>query len=227
MSGVVLLDAAGTLFTERRSRDEIYAEVLQQLGAPRTLEEVARLRAEVHDELPEAFEGHPRYSDPWFREFVRRILRRVGSDADPEPVRAAIADNFLRPESFVVYGDALPALDALLERGARLAVVSNWNARLPELLAELGFGRSFELVLASAAFGRSKPDPAIFREALRRLGARADEAVHVGDHPVNDVAAARRAGIRALLLDRSRSPGAAEIGVIRSLDELPDRLARR
>jgi putative hydrolase of the HAD superfamily len=222
---VVLLDAGGTLFTERRSRDEIYAEELQTLGVPRSLEEIARLREELHDELPESFEGQPRYSEAWFREFVRRLLRRVGSEADPEPVRAAIAANFVRAESFVVYGDVPPALEALLERGLRLGVVSNWNARLPELLVELGLGRCFEVVVASAAFGRSKPDPAIFGEALRRLGVRAEQALHVGDHPVNDVAAARRAGLRAWLLDRSRPPGPPEPGVLRTLDELPDRLS--
>lgn len=225
--GVVLLDAGGTLFTERRSRDEIYAEVLEQIGSPQPLAEITRLRAEIHDELPEAIDGHPRYSDRWFREFVRRLLRRVGSEADPKSVRAAIAAHFTRAESFVVFGDVPPAIDELLESGARLGVVSNWNARLPELLGELGLGRGFEVVLASAAFGRSKPDPAIFLEALRRLGARPDQAIHVGDHPLNDVAAARRAGLRALLLDRSRPAGPAPPGVIRSLVELRGHLAER
>jgi REG-2-like HAD superfamily hydrolase len=223
---VVLLDAAGTLFTERLSRDEIYAEVLEALGAGRPVPEVARLRTAIHDELPEAFEGHARYSDGWFREFVRRLLEQVGCDADPDRVRATLAERFAQPETFVVFGDVPPALDALLERGARLAVVSNWSARLPELLAGLGIDRPFELVLASAAFGRSKPDPAIFREALRRLSARPEQALHVGDHPLNDVAGARRAGIAALLLDRSRSPQAPpDDATIRSLTELPWRLA--
>lgn len=227
MSGaVVLLDAAGTLFTERLSRDEIYAEVLAGLGVSRELADVAHLRSEVHDELPEVFEGHVRYSDGWFREFVRRLLARVGSDADPERVRSTLADQFTRAETFVVFGDVPPALDALLEAGARLGVVSNWNARLPELLRDLGIDRPFELVLASAAFGRSKPDPAIFREALRRMSARPGEALHVGDHPLNDVTGARRAGIRALLLDRSRAPEAPrDKTAIGSLVELPERLS--
>jgi putative hydrolase of the HAD superfamily len=222
---VVLLDAAGTLLTERRTRDEIYAEVLEQFGCPQTLPELARLRAEIHDELPELWQGHPRYSDRWFRELVRRLLQRIGCEAEPEAVRAAIAQQFARPESFVVYGDVPPALDELLQAGLRLAVVSNWNAHLPRLLEQLGLGDCFEVVLASAAFGRSKPDPAIFLEALRLLGVRPSEALHVGDNPVNDVAAARRAGLSALLLDRSpgRRPGPE---VLRSLEELPGRLSR-
>jgi len=228
MSGtVVLFDAGGTLFTDRLSRDEIYARELAALGAPRSTDEVARLRTEVHDSLPEVFEGHARYSDGWFREFVRRVLAATGCAADPEEVRARIAAHFVDPTSFVVHADAPPALEALLERGVRLGVVSNWSERLPALLDGLGLSRAFEVVVASAAFGRSKPDPAIFLAAVRRLGVRPEEAWHVGDHPVADLAGARRAGLRALLIDRSGRGDAATAGphVIRSLEEIPTRLA--
>ena len=228
MSGtVVLFDAGGTLFSERLSRDEIYVRELAALGVVRSTDEVARLRAEIHDGLPEAFEGHPRYSDGWFREFVRRLLAATSVTADPEAVRARIAANFLDPSSFVVHADAPPALEALLERGARLGVVSNWSDRLPALLEGLGLARSFEVVVASASFGRSKPDPAIFLEALRRLGVRPQDAWHVGDHPVADLAGARRAGLRALLLDRSRAHPVAgpDSPVIGSLEEVPFKIS--
>ncbi|MBM3984699.1 MAG: HAD-IA family hydrolase [Planctomycetes bacterium] len=225
----VLFDAGGTLFGERRTRDELYQEALAGLGHPLDLPAIARLRAELHDELPEVFEGHARYSDGWFREYVRRLLERVGCPADPEPVRAGLARHYLRADSFVIHGDVPPCLDALLERGLRLGVVSNWSAHLPVLLEDLGLVRSFEVVLASAALGRSKPDPAIFREALRRLDLRPDEVLHVGDHPQNDLAGARRAGLHALLLRRdgaaSGTHGVEASAVVESLLEVPSRLA--
>lgn len=229
MSGrVVLLDAGGTLFTERLTRDEIYAQLLATLGAPRTPDEVGRLRAGIHDDLPEVFRGHVRYSEGWFREFVRRLLAAVECSADPESVRARLAAHFTDPASFAVHADAPPALESLLERGVRLGVVSNWSDRLPALLEGLGLSRYFEVVVASAAFGRSKPDPAIFLEAVRRLGARPESTWHVGDQPVADVAGARRAGLWALLLDRSGqvAPAAAgqDVVVIRSLEEIPARI---
>ena len=227
MSGtVVLFDAGGTLFAERRTRDELYVEALAAHGVSRTPAEVARLRAQVHDELPEIFEGHPRYSDGWFLEFVRRILVATGCGADAEEFRAGLAAPFRDPAHFVVHADAPPALEALLERGARLGVVSNWSEHLPVLLDALGLGAFFEVIVASAAFGRSKPDRAIFHEALRRLSARPEAAWHVGDQPEADVAGARRAGLRALLLDR-RGETATGLHVIRSLEELPARIEGR
>ena len=49
--------------------------------------------------------------------------------------------------------------------------------------------------------GVEKPDPEIFRIALRRAGVEAAEAVHVGDLYAVDVVGARRAGLEPVLLD--------------------------
>jgi REG-2-like HAD superfamily hydrolase len=225
-TSVVLFDAGGTLFTERLSRDEVYARELRALGVALPLDEVARLRADVHDELPEVFEGCVRYSEGWFREFTRRLLARVGNAADPEAVRCHLAQHFLHAASYVVHADAPPALDALRARGLRLAVVSNWSDRLPVLLDGLGLAPRFDAVVVSALVGASKPDPAIFGEALRRLDAPAAAALHVGDHPHNDYEGARAAGLAALLLDRTGAH-AQDVGPgdrIRTLAELPGRL---
>jgi REG-2-like HAD superfamily hydrolase len=220
----VLFDAGGTLFTERLSRDELYQSTLAALGHPLPRDEVARLRSDVHDELPEVFAGHARYSDGWFREFVARLLRRLDCRADPEAVRADIARHFTQAESFETYGDVPPCLEILASAGLRLGVVSNWSERLPALLEGLRLAPWFEVVVPSASFGRSKPDPAIFREALRRLELPPHEVLHVGDHPVNDLAGARRAGLTALLLRREPRPAGAASDperVLQSLLELP------
>lgn len=220
---VVLLDAADTLFTERTSRAALYAEVLGELGPLPDQATLAGWMGAVHDELPERWHGHVRYSDGWFREFVARLLARAGIDADPEPVRARLAERFTSPASYLVFADAHPTLEELTARGLRLGLVSNWSDRLPGLLEQLDLSRWFEVLAVSAAVGLSKPDPALYRWTLARLDVPPTAALHVGDHPVNDLAAARRAGLSALLLDRrGRHPPGPD--VLASLAELPDRL---
>ena len=54
-----------------------------------------------------------------------------------------------------------------------------------------------DAVVISAEQGAAKPDPAIFRAALERLGAAADDAMHVGDSVEPDVEGARAAGLEA------------------------------
>lgn len=93
------------------------------------------------------------------------------------------------------------ALERLRERGYRLAVLSNADGRVEGLLEEVGLRPYFEFVLDSHEVGVEKPDPRIFRLALERLGLAPEEVLYVGDlYPV-DVLGARRAGLRALLVD--------------------------
>jgi putative hydrolase of the HAD superfamily len=220
---IVLLDAGGTLFTERETRTVTYACVLAAHGVAVEEGRLDRLRHRIHDAMPESVGGRGRYTEPWFREYMRRMLAALDAPLDPEPVRAELAAEFSRPEHFVVYGDVPDALDDLLVRGLRLGVVSNWSDRLPALLDGLSLSRYFETVTVSALVGHDKPGRGIFEHALARLEARPEQTLHVGDHPVNDLAGARAAGLDALLLDR-RGDAAPGPDRIRSLEELLPRI---
>jgi putative hydrolase of the HAD superfamily len=125
--------------------------------------------------------------------------------------------------AFVAFPDADPALASLEARGLRLAVVSNWDVSLPPVLARLGLADHFEAIVHSAGVGAAKPDPRPFLAAVEALGLAPAACVHVGDHPVNDGEGARRAGLRAILVDRDGTAGA---GVVRSLGDLPEALER-
>jgi len=120
--------------------------------------------------------------------------------------------------AFTAYPDAAPALDALAGAGLRLAVVSNWDVSLAQVLDRLRLGERFECVTHSAELGVGKPDPRIFRLALARLELGPEQVVHVGDDPINDIAGATSAGVPALLLGRASG------GDLRTLAELPELL---
>jgi HAD superfamily hydrolase (TIGR01549 family) len=94
--------------------------------------------------------------------------------------------------------------------GVRVAVVSNSEGHLAELLAEVGIAEPFEVVIDSTRVGVSKPDPRIFDLALEGLGApRGSVCVHIGDSWAADVEGARAAGWRAVWL---RSPTSSGVG---------------
>jgi HAD superfamily hydrolase (TIGR01509 family) len=92
------------------------------------------------------------------------------------------------------------ALDRLRAAGLRLGIVSNSDGRVEEALEAAGIRDRFDVILDSALVGVEKPDPAIFRAALTALGVAPDEALFVGDLYDVDVAGARAAGIKAVLL---------------------------
>ncbi|MFZ5756392.1 MAG: HAD family hydrolase [Pseudomonadota bacterium] len=90
-----------------------------------------------------------------------------------------------------------PGARELLERLAgryRLAALSNGNASLQEI----GLAHLFDSVLSAEKVGRAKPDPAMFLRALSDTGLRAQDAMHIGDHPEQDVLAARELGFVAV-----------------------------
>jgi len=99
---------------------------------------------------------------------------------------------------------ATPALTLAREAGLKTGVISNSNGTIKQILAGLDLVRLVDLVLDSQEEGVEKPHPEIFARALARAGVGAADAVYVGDLYSIDVLGARRAGLRAVLLD----PGA-------------------
>lgn len=98
--------------------------------------------------------------------------------------------------------DAPRVVDELKRRGLLVAVISNTeDGRARESLAAAGLAERFDVIVDSHLVGLSKPDPAIFRHALERLGVEPGEAVFVGDSYTHDALAAQAAGLRAVLLD--------------------------
>lgn len=119
---------------------------------------------------------------------------------------------------FTPFPDALPALEAL--RDHAVIVVSNWDCSLADWLGHAGLLEHVDAVVTSADAGVAKPGAGIFERALELGAAAAADAVHVGDSLDNDVAGARAAGIRPILVARDGQPPPG-VEAIRSLAELP------
>ncbi len=211
---VVFFDAAGTLFHVRGSVGQIYAEVAREFG-------VRADPSALHKSFLRAFREHSERGFPDERRRDLRaaerawwasVVREAFGASMPEQTLPAYFDRvyelFRSACAWELYPDSRPALEELRTRGFRLAVISNFDSRLQDVLANLGVASCFEKVFISWRVGAAKPAAAIFRYALRIMGIRAHEAAHVGDSPEEDVAGALGAGLRAVLLDRT---GALEV----------------
>ena len=112
-------------------------------------------------------------------------------------------------------------LDELKRQGLMLAVISNTeDGRLTESLDAAGISRHFDLLIDSHLVGYRKPDPAIFKLTLKRLGFEAHEAAYVGDSYVHDALAAQAIGLRGILLDPLELHPESICPRIKSLDDL-------
>jgi putative hydrolase of the HAD superfamily len=214
----VLLDALGTLLELEPPAPRLVRELAARGAEVSEDEAAAALRAEIayyrrHHDLAGDRAGLAELRARC-TEVLREALPARAHDV-PDLQAALLAALRFRP-----FPEVPGALRALRGGGARLVVVSNWDVSLHDALAATGLAALVDGAISSAEAGAAKPDPRIFARALALAGARAADALHVGDSLEHDVAGARAAGIEAVLVVRDGSAPPAGVRAIRSLSSL-------
>jgi len=181
---------------------------------------------------------HVRGRDLLFEDRLRQVLSFVdpGLPARIERrsldrIRTALDGPFLTHPPRLFPG-VPEVLNALIDRGVTLAIVSNTGFTSPEgydqLLEGHGIRHLFKVISLSNGRGLAKPDAAFFRVTLDALGVSPAAALHVGDDLNTDVAGGHRAGLSTVWLsgiDTSR-PETQPDFTISEIGELPDIVER-
>jgi len=162
---------------------------------------------------------------PALTESVVYTVTRLGYRAPtPDQVRRAVGrgqkfllGSFMKPRDFdkalgifrphhqraLLHGvswlpHARRVLSLLKKRGRMLAIASNRPTSFTrKILKVLDAGHYFDAVRCADKVPKGKPHPQILRDVLRRLKTEKEEAVYVGDMPI-DVQAGRRAGLMTI-----------------------------
>ncbi len=137
-------------------------------------------------------------------ESLRELLAAHGDDP---ALAAAAVEVFLEARHRV---EPFPDVRGTLARWRgryTLVAVTNGNASVDRTPLK----GCFDLALNAAAVGAMRPDPALFHAALKFAGTAPDEALHAGDDPRLDVAAARAAGMRTAWVNRSETAAPAHL----------------
>ncbi len=100
----------------------------------------------------------------------------------------------------------------------KLGVIANQDLGTQERLCSHGWGSFFSVCVSSTEEGVRKPDPEIFRLALRRAGCLPEEAAMVGDRINNDIRPAKALGMSTIRIVQ----GASRLQVPRVADDIAD-----
>ncbi|MEM3697039.1 MAG: HAD family hydrolase [Candidatus Bathyarchaeia archaeon] len=136
--------------------------------------------------------------------WISEALNNLGFKASLEDVRIKTAVNIFF-EDYLNSLELRPCAKRLLEKASteyKLGVISNFTYA-PVIYAglrKLGINHFFNVVLVSEDVGWRKPHIKIFQEALQRLKVKAEEAVYVGDSPAEDIAGAKKAGMKTIFV---------------------------
>ncbi|HSV53512.1 MAG TPA: phosphoglycolate phosphatase [Burkholderiaceae bacterium] len=146
-------------------------------------------------------------SEHLIRSVLVHVLAGQGKDAgEPDalfaPAWARYQKHYLEINGLhsAVYPGVLAGLDALKQRGLKLACLTNKpTAFARPLLAAKGLDGYFSAVFGGDAFERKKPDPLPLLKTCEALGAVPGRTLMVGDSS-NDAQAARAAGCPVVLV---------------------------
>ena len=126
------------------------------------------------------------------------VYKQMVEDLDISLPWEQLLDDYVEKfrESCIPFPNLIQMLQSLRNNQLVLGMITNGKGTFQMgSLQALGIESYFEVILISECEGIKKPDAEIFMRAMRRLGAVPEECAYVGDHPVNDVEAARNAGM--------------------------------
>jgi FMN phosphatase YigB (HAD superfamily) len=138
--------------------------------------------------------------------WVAEALNAVGCEkVNSEDVRVKAALNvFFKDfiDSFRLRAGAVKLFEQAAACG-RVGLLSNFTYA-PVVyfsLNQLGVSRYFNSVVVSEVHGWRKPSQYIFRDILERLQVKAEEALFIGDSPLEDIKGAKEAGLRTIYVE--------------------------
>ena len=107
-----------------------------------------------------------------------------------------------------------------LRRRYQLAIISNADGRIADVLERCGIADCFLTITDSGLVGHEKPHPAIFEAALHAMDAAPQQSLYVGDMYSVDYLGATAAGMQAILFDVSGAHRESGLPRVESLEEL-------
>jgi len=161
--------------------------------------EVARVAAEAFGFS--VTEGHVRHALATGNNFWKGVIPQGHRDSDAilKAMSAHAAREWPRilQESGRLFEGVVETLQALQDRGFRLAIISGARPEVMDLLRTAGILDYFDTVILGADVSKGKPDPEGICKGLSRLNVQPDMALYVGDTPI-DIQASHAAGVKAV-----------------------------
>ncbi len=231
---VVFFDLGNTLLYDKEPWEKLYQEADDVLWKSLHTFGVQASPAEIYGDHETLF--HYYYNlrqneldEPGIGAILKSLLKRKGVAVSREQLYAALRSMYkVTQANWYLEDDAIPTLQTLKEHGFQLGLISNGadDENTQTLIDKARLRPFFEYIISSAAFGKRKPHPSIFRAALNHFRVRAEETVMVGDTFEADIVGAQRVGMNTIWITRRVREPVADSGVrpdavVKSLNEIP------
>jgi HAD superfamily hydrolase (TIGR01509 family) len=216
---VVFFDVGNTLLFPDRTH--ILAP-LTKLGHSPSLEQWHAIERTTKKKFDEALQQNDSADFNYWFLFYERLLAELG--VKDNLIRDFMVDATRTSANWSVIRPGTRELLQELGRRYRLAVISNADGKIEDVLKRSGIADCFASITDSGVVGYEKPHPAIFQAALEAMRAKPSESLYVGDVYTVDYLGATGVGMQAMLIDVSGAYRGTGLPRIESLEELERRL---
>jgi HAD superfamily hydrolase (TIGR01509 family) len=215
----IFFDVGNTLLFPDRTH--ILAPLHQRKLTP-SLEQWHAIERKTKKEFDEILQHDGKADHSFWYLFYSHLLQELGVHDDV--LRDALVD---ATRVSANWRDIRPGTRELLQRLGRrypLAVISNADGKIANVLERCGIADCFLAITDSGLVGHEKPHPAIFKAALRAMDAAPEESLYVGDVYSVDYLGATGAGMQAILFDVSGAYRESGLPRVESLEELEQKV---
>jgi len=215
----IFFDVGNTLlFPDRK---HILAPLHQRKLTP-SLEQWHAIERKTKKEFDDILQHDGKADHSFWYLFYSHLLPELG--VDDNALRDALVNATRISANWC---DIRPGTRETLQRLGRrypLAVISNADGKIADVLNRCGIADCFRQIIDSGLVGYEKPHPAIFKAALRAMNVSPEQSLYVGDVFSVDYAGATRARMQAILFDVSGAYRESGLPRVESLEELENKM---
>lgn len=133
----------------------------------------------------------------------------------------------ISPRQTLLFPNAIETLKELKKMGFHLHIITNGFKEVQHIkLENCGMHAFFDVIICSEVIGKNKPDPAIFKYAMKEAGATPENSLMIGDDYHIDVAGALQVGMHAIHFEPEGRNRYNYDWLIRDLAHLPEMIIR-
>jgi FMN phosphatase YigB (HAD superfamily) len=220
----VLFDMGNTLIEyDYDAPEEVFRSILLSLGIPKTLDDVREAFLSAKDDaanigLLSSF-GRMECEEYW-NLWDSLVLKHLGI-AEHMELGEIVQSRWFDFMGCTFYPEAREVLSELRRRGLKVGLISNgYEEEIAFAVEKTGLEKTtFDIIVGVDTTKKAKPDSDVFRYAASKLNVKLYETMFVGDSVYLDYEGAEKAGMRALLIDRT-GKNHTDLRTIKNLREL-------
>ena len=209
---LICLDVTGTIFNFKEAPASVYQRFAHDSGLVVTS---SRLQDSLFGNIKKMSSEYPHFGGTsignyqWWNHVIHQTFQDACqnnySKEKVDEFAPKLYQHFKTSDAYVVYPDFFPFATSLKQKGTKMIAISNFDNRLEKILAQLKVSPFLSEIIVSESAKCSKPDPGIFKKAVKAAGAEVEpeNILHIGDSVQKDYLAAKHVGWNALLMQRT------------------------